>query len=412
MKSHHDISVLEKKLELPCGATIKNRIGKSAMSEIMGDKNHQPTSALVTLYERWASGGVGLLITGNVMIDKQALGEPRNVVIDENSDMEMLKKWAESGKKQDTHIWVQLNHPGRQSPSFLSTKPVAPSAIPYKSSLKYAFNTPRELLDQEIKILIHKFARSASIVKKAGFTGVQIHGAHGYLVSQFLSPVYNQRTDKWGGNIEGRMRFVMEIFREMRKQVGPDFPIGIKINSSDFHREGFSEEDALTVMKALSNEGIDLIEISGGTYESPVMMGSGNKAEEQKPFFIDFAEKAVLSIHTPVILTGGFRSSKAMADAIQHSGVAMTGIARPLVIDPDMPARILSGEPYVSKVKPRTTGIGFIDKMAMLEITWYENQMRYMGDGQDPDPDENVYRTIFQLFAHRGAKVFKRRRAS
>jgi len=193
MKSHHDKSVLAKKLELPCGATIKNRIGKSAMSEIMGDKNHQPTSALVNLYGRWASGGIGLLITGNAMIDKQALGEPRNVVIDENSDMEMLKSWAESGKKKDTHIWVQLNHPGRQSPSFLSAKPVAPSAIPYRSTLKYAFNTPRELMDEEIRELIRKFGKSAFIVKKAGFTGVQIHGAHGYLVSQFLSPIYNQR---------------------------------------------------------------------------------------------------------------------------------------------------------------------------------------------------------------------------
>jgi 2,4-dienoyl-CoA reductase-like NADH-dependent reductase (Old Yellow Enzyme family) len=411
MATHMDTSILEQKLKLPCGVEIKNRIAKSAMSEIMGDRNHQPTDALVRLYDRWASGGVGLLITGNVMIDKKALGEPRNVVIDENSDMEMLKQWAEGGKKKDTHIWVQLNHPGRQSPAFLSSEPVAPSAVPYKSSLKYAFNTPRELTEEEIKTLIQKFARSASIVKEAGFTGVQIHGAHGYLVSQFLSPVYNQRSDKWGGNIIGRMRFVLEIYRAMRNQVGPDFPIGIKINSSDFNRLGFSQEDALKVIQTLSKEGIDLIEISGGTYESPVMMGSGKKQEVSKPFFIDFAEKAVQSVDTPVVLTGGFRGSIVMRDAIQHSGVAMTGIARPLVIDPEMPTKIFSGKPYVSQIKPRTTGIKLIDKIAMLEITWYENQMRYMGNGQDPNPDENVFSTVFRLFTHRGAQVFKRRRA-
>ena len=412
MTTQPDSSVLHTKLQLPCGAVIKNRIGKSAMSEILGDRHHQPTEALARLYGRWANGGTGLLITGNVMIDKQALGEPRNVVIDEESDMRMLKKWAESGKQDDTHIWVQLNHPGRQSPSFLSPEPVAPSAVPYQSSLKYAFNTPRELADEEIEGLIQKFAVAAAIVKAAGFTGVQIHGAHGYLVSQFLSPIYNQRQDRWGGAINGRMRFVMEVYRAMREQVGSDFPIGIKINSSDFHRQGFTQEEALAVIQKLAGEGIDLVEISGGTYESPVMMGGRKKDPQQKPFFIDFARKAVETIDTPIMLTGGFRSSEVMADAIRHSGISLAGIARPLVVDPEMPAKIESGEPYVSQVKPRTTGISFIDRMAMLEITWYENQMRYMGEGQEPNPDENVYLTMFRLFSRRGAKVFRRRRAS
>jgi 2,4-dienoyl-CoA reductase-like NADH-dependent reductase (Old Yellow Enzyme family) len=405
------VSILGSPLTLPCGTTIKNRFFKSAMSEILGDDKNRPTKALNRLYERWANGGTGVIVTGNVMVDRKALGEPRNVVLDREEDLPALSAWAESGKKNGAHIWVQLNHPGRQSPKFLSPEPVAPSAIPYSSELRHMFNPPTELTEEGIRGIIEKFTRAASLAKQAGFTGVQIHGAHGYLVSQFLSPLYNQRLDQWGGSIENRMRFLLEIIRAVRAEVGPEFPVGVKLNSSDFKNKGFTEDEALMVVKAISEEGVDLIEISGGTYESPAMMGGKKKSGESRPFFIDFAERAVASVSTPIVLTGGFRTSSAMVDAMTYAKIAMVGIGRPLVVDPEMPKKILSGEPYQSTVKPLTTGIAFIDRVAMLEITWYENQMRYLGQGLDPKPHENVYSTVFNVFRHMGGMAFKRRRA-
>lgn len=404
-------NILNTPLTLPCGVTVKNRFFKSAMSEIMGDDKNRPTTALNRLYERWAKGGTGLLVTGNIMVDRKALGEPRNVVLDSDKDLPALSEWAESGKKEGAQIWVQLNHPGRQSPKFLSPQPVAPSAIPYSSDLRHLFNPPAELSDAGIRDIIGKFARAASLAKQAGFTGVQIHGAHGYLVSQFLSPLYNQRTDIWGGSIENRMRFLLEIIRAVRTEVGPGFPVGVKLNSSDFKNKGFTEDEAMDVVKAIAGEGVDLIEISGGTYESPAMMGSGKNNGGSRPFFIDFAERAVAAVETPIVLTGGFRTSGAMVDAMTRAKIAMVGIGRPLVVDPEMPRKILSGEAYQSPVRPLTTGVAFIDRIAMLEITWYENQMRYMGEGKDPKPHENVYATVFNVFRHMGGMAFKRRRA-
>lgn len=398
-------------ITLPCGAVIKNRLMKSAMSEIMGDKDYGPTTALNRLYSRWADGGTGLLVTGNVMVDRKALGEPKNVVMDTDKHMDALAAWAESGKQNDTHIWVQLNHPGRQSPSFLSPEPVAPSAVPYHSSLKYAFNTPRALTEEEIEGLIEKFAVSAVIAKEAGFTGVQIHAAHGYLVSQFLSPGYNIREDKWGGSIENRMRFLMEIVKSIREKTGPEFPIGVKMNSSDFGPNGFSEEDALVVIKALSEEGVDLIEISGGTYERPAMTGEKKKAKARVPYFLEFAEKAAKTVDTPIALTGGFRTDSAMKEAVGNSGVDMVGLGRPLVVDPELSAKVISGQAFNSSVKPLTTGFKLVDRISMLEITWYENQMRYIGEGKDPKPNENVYSTVFKIMKSMGPVAFKRRRA-
>jgi 2,4-dienoyl-CoA reductase-like NADH-dependent reductase (Old Yellow Enzyme family) len=411
MEMTHDTDILNQPLTLPCGAIIKNRIMKSAMSEIMGDTGHGPTPSLFRLYERWARGGTGLLVTGNVMVDRRALGEPKNVALEDDRHLDLFRRWADSARIDGTHIWVQLNHPGRQSPAFLSPEPVAPSAIPYTSELRHAFNPPRELTEEDILDIIARFARAAGLSKQAGFTGVQVHGAHGYLVSQFLSPRFNQRTDDWGGTLENRMRFLLEIIRAVRAEVGSDFPVSVKLNSSDFKNRGFSEDDALAVVRALAAEGVDLIEISGGTYEAPAMMGGAAKAKEARPFFIDFAEKAVAAVDTPIALTGGFRNSSTMMDAMTHANIAMVGIGRPLVVEPELSARVLAGQPWQSMVKPLTTGIAFLDRVTMLEITWYENQMRYLGEGRDPRPRENVYLTVFRILKHMGGMAFKRRRA-
>ena len=401
---------LSKEIELPCGLKISNRFLKSAMSEILGSEEHGPTKELIDLYSRWADGGAGILVTGNVMIDKNALGEPSNVVVSDERDLKLLKKWAEAGKKNGNHIFVQLNHPGKQSPRSLSPKPVAPSAIPLGKGLEKFFETPRGLEEDEIHELIKKFANSALICKKAGFSGVQIHSAHGYLVSQFLSPLHNTREDKWGGSLENRMRFLLEIYRAVRKKTGSDFPVSVKINSADFRKGGFSGEEAIEVLKSLDHEGIDLVELSGGSYESPVMTGVNMKSDNEA-YFLDIAEKAGKELKVPVAVTGGFRSSNAMIKAVEDNKTDFIGLGRPLAVDPDLCLKILKGENYISSVKPLTTGIKLLDRLAMLEITWYEYQIGRIAAGKPPKPGENVWITILKLMARSGIKRFRRRRA-
>jgi len=288
--------ILSQPFTLPNGAVVKNRLAKSAMSEALGTTDNHVTDGLATLYRRWADGGIGLLITGNVMIDRRALGEPNNVALEDESDLELLKQWADAGTRNGTQLWMQINHPGKQVPKGLNAESVAPSAIPFGKEIAAFFATPRELTEAEILDIIARFGRTAAIAQKAGFSGVQIHGAHGYLVSQFLSGHHNQRTDQWGGNAENRRRFVLEVFKAIRAQTGPDFPVGIKLNSADFQKGGFTEEESLDVIRALSEAGIDMIEISGGTYEAPAMAGVKevpvkDSTRRREAYFLEFAEK-------------------------------------------------------------------------------------------------------------------------
>ena len=387
--------VLAQPFTLPNGAVVKNRLLKSAMSEALGNRERAATPELVTLYGTWADGGIGLCITGNVMIDKRALGEPGNVVIEDEAHLPALQAWAQAATRHGTQCWVQLNHPGKQAPKGLNKENVSPSAVPFRAEMQAFFPTPRALTDAEVRELIQRFANAARIVKKAGFSGVQIHGAHGYLVSQFLSPHHNQRTDEWGGTPEKRRRFVLAVYRAMREQVGPAFPIGIKLNSADFQRGGFTEEESLDTIKALAEAGIDLIEISGGTYEAPAMTGvKARKApvkdstRQREAYFLAFAEKARQAVKTPLAVTGGFRSARGMAEAITGGAVDFVGIARSLAIEPDMPNRLLSGKEPRLQVKPIKTGLPPIDRMGLMEVTWYTGQLKRIGRGEPPKPDE------------------------
>ncbi|MFK7934512.1 MAG: NADH oxidase, partial [Saprospiraceae bacterium] len=234
---------LSQPFTLPCGVTIPNRLVKSAMSENDADAGGKPSPRIIKLYETWGKGGAGILISGNVMMDSKALGEPKNVVVEDEKYLAELTEWATKTQQHGTHLWMQINHPGRQAPKF-NGETVSPSDVPL-SKLKGMFPTPRPLSEQEILDLIEGFGNTAAIAKKAGFKGVQIHGAHGYLVSQFLSSLTNQRTDRWGGTLENRARFVLEIYQNMRVKVGANYPIGIKINSADFQRGAFTEEESL-----------------------------------------------------------------------------------------------------------------------------------------------------------------------
>lgn len=406
-------TILKKPLTLPCGVTLKNRLCKSAMSENMASADNGPNERLCRLYETWAEGGVGLCITGNVMVDKTALGEPNNVVISDDRHLERLSAWATAGAKNDTQLWVQLNHPGKQIPKTLAKEPVAPSAIGFSGDLARFFNPPRALSEDEIHLIIKRFSTSAGIVKQAGFTGVQIHGAHGYLVSQFLSPRHNQRDDAWGGTPENRMRFVMEIYRAIRKTVGPAYPVGIKLNSSDFLKDGFSEDESAQVVATLTEEGIDLVEISGGTYEKPAMAGRirAVQSSESEAYFLAYAEKVRKNVAIPLMITGGFRTGAGMAETVKKNGIDLVGLARPLAIDPELPNKILSGADYVSAVKPLMTGVSFVDRLPLLEVTWYEQQLALMADGKVPQPDRNVWLSLGQTIIENGLEIFRKRRA-
>lgn len=398
---------------LRCGQTIKNRLFKSAMSEQLGTGKHQPKPGLATLYGRWAQGGIGLAMTGNVMIDRTALGEPKNVVLDDKSDLAEFKRWATAGKQNGAHIWPQLNHPGKQIPNFICDEPVAPSAISLGKQLSKGFNTPRALTEAEILSIIQKFATSASLSKEAGFTGVQIHGAHGYLVSQFLSSRHNQRDDQWGGSLENRMRFVLEVYRAMRQAVGDKFPIGIKLNSADFMKGGFTEEESMQVVQALANAGVDLIEISGGTYESPTMMSGKVKQStiEREAYFLDYMEKVRKLVKTPLVVTGGFRSAAAMNHALQTGATDFIGIARTTAIDPDFPSKVLSNGKYSMPLDTPTTGNKGLDAAGMLGITWYEHQLWRMAKGKNPKPSLSAWGVIIKTMLSAGIHGFKKRRA-
>lgn len=401
---------INNELILPCGAVIKNRIGKSAMSENMGSKGFTSNESFNRLYERWAMGGTGLLITGNIMIHRKALGEARNVVFENGINDPNLKLWAAAGSKNNTHIWTQINHPGKQSPKFLSKQPVAPSAIPLQKPLDRVFATPRALTEEEIYDLIERYAYAAKVSKENGFTGVQIHGAHGYLVSQFLSPNHNQRNDKWGGTIENRMRFVTEVYKAMRREVGEKFPVSIKLNSADFQKGGFSKEDSMIVVQHLSEQGMDLIEISGGTYETPAMVGATTKdsTRRREAYFLEYCEEVRKKTKSPLMLTGGFRTKKGMDEALASGACDMIGLARSLAINPEFSNELLSGKNVQSAVKPLTTGLKFLDKIFPLEIIWYTEQLHLMGQGQNPNLKRSALGAAMSMMYKIGKNGIKR----
>ncbi|MGA3889287.1 NADH:flavin oxidoreductase/NADH oxidase family protein [Ralstonia nicotianae] len=394
-QSTSNASLLNQPLRLPNGSIVRNRLAKSSMSETLGTYDNHATPKLVELYRRWAASGLGLLLTGNVMIDRRALGEPGNVVIEDESDLLILQQWARAATDQGAAVWVQLNHPGKQSPKGLNASNLSPSAIPFREDMAAFFETPREATTTEIDDIIKRFGRSAAICKKAGFSGVQIHGAHGYLISQFLSPHHNHRTDEWGGTPEKRRRFVMAVYSEIRSQVGADFPVGIKLNSADFQRGGFTEEESMATIRALVEAGIDLIEISGGTYEAPAMSGAFQKPQKastaaREAYFLEFAEKVRAEVQVPLMVTGGFRTAEGMNAALSSGALDIVGVARLLAIDPDAPAALLNGRDSSQRVRPIKTGIKPVDRMGIMEVLWYTRQLKRIAEGGNPRPNESA----------------------
>ena len=399
-------------ITLPNGTTIKNRFFKSAMSEGMGTRDFQPKKNIATLYKRWAEGGTGLIITGNIMVDPKGTAEPGNIVFDKNSNMEILKDWAKQGQQHGAKVMVQLNHPGKQAPKTVSKQTVAPSAIPLGNGLNKLFSTPRALTTSEVEELVQKFVTSAKVAKEAGFSGVQIHAAHGYLISQFLSPHDNRRTDKYGGSLENRMRFLKEIYLGMREELGKDFTIGIKINSTDFKEDGLTEEDSLKTIIELANLGLDFVEISGGTYERPAMMGATSKSTNQV-FFAEYSKKLKQKIKIPVVVTGGIRSINAMNTLLNDNTTDFIGIARPLTIDPNIPNKIKQGTYTIVETTRVSTGVKKLDKIfgSLLGIVYYQVLMQNIAKGKEPKATKNAWPSLIQAVYNQGLAVLFPQRA-
>ncbi|MGE0153446.1 MAG: NADH:flavin oxidoreductase/NADH oxidase family protein [Reyranellaceae bacterium] len=372
-------------LTLPCGAVLKNRFGKAPLTEGLADDMNRATQRHVELYGRWAQGGAGLVVTGNVQVDRRYLERPGNVVIDGNGGIEALKAYAKAGTQNGTHLFMQINHPGRQTPRRVCEQPIAPSAVKLKNLPESAFAPPRAMSEAEIEDVIRRFVHAAKTAQDTGFTGVQIHAAHGYLISQFLTPLVNQRTDRWGGSLENRARLLLGIVRDIRQAVGPAFPISAKLNSSDFQQGGFSNADCLQVVRWLEQAGLDLLEISGGNYEEPSMMGSktsegaavAESTVRREAYFMEYAEQIRKVSKLPLMVTGGFRSRAAMEAALASGALDVVGLGRPMCVETDLPNRILAGGDgmaWEKNIKPAKAG-----------LAWFCLALIAHGDGGTPN---------------------------
>ena len=375
---------------LPSGEVIKNRIAKSALSEGIAEKDGRPSQALFNVYKRWGEGGAGILFTGNVMVDKAHLVNANVLIAEDEIFLEDYRKLADATQKNGTQLWMQINHPGRQAPRYLDASPVSASDIAMPSKV---YEQPRPLSEEEIQDVIERYGTAALVAKKAGMKGAQIHGAHGYLVSQFLSPLTNVRNDKWGGSLENRARFVLEIYRNMRSKVGDDFPLGIKINSADFQRGAFTEVESMEVIQMLDQEGMDMIEVSGGTYERAAMVGTMQKesTKQREAYFLDFIVKVREKIRTPLMLTGGFRTIGAMNAALDSNELDFIGLGRPFCVYPDVAQELIDGSRTECPVPDLLAGVDKIDMSGMLQTPWHMFQIARMGYGKDPDPAMDVW---------------------
>ena len=399
---------LNKPLTLPCGAILPNRIAKAAMSEHLGSPNQSPTRGLARLYERWSAGGAGLLITGNVMIDPAHLEGVRNVAVKPESNVDRFREWAMAGTTHGNHLWMQLNHPGRQTPRHVNPSPGAPSAVEPVNLFRRAkaFGKPHAMDETEIAEVVRGFASAAGLAKAAGFTGVQVHGAHGYLVSQFLSPLTNQRSDRWGGSLEHRARFARTVLGEVRKAVGDDFPVGIKLNSADFQRGGFTEEESMRVLGMLQEDGIDLVEISGGSYESRVML---DKVESQREaFFLEYAKKARAEVDIPMMVTGGFRARSIMEDALSTGALDVVGMGRPFTNNPSVAQDLIDGRTEWAEDPPVMPGLGRLGGMseAMMSVA----QMGLLAKGKSPILRLGGLGAVFGSLVQETADLFRPKR--
>jgi 2,4-dienoyl-CoA reductase-like NADH-dependent reductase (Old Yellow Enzyme family) len=424
----HDPDPLARPLELRCGATLPNRIAKAAMTEGLADAHDHATRRHDTLYGAWSDGGAGMLLTGNVMIDRRYLERPGNVVIEDESGREALERWARAGTRGGNHLWMQIGHPGRQCTRMSSNAPVAPSAVPMRGMMGL-MATPRALESREVDDIIRRWAWVAGVAKDCGFTGVQVHAAHGYLISQFLSPRTNRRDDAWGGSLDKRARLLLDTVKAVRERVGNDYPVTVKLNSADFQQGGFNNEESAQVAGWLAELGIDLLELSGGNYEQTALFGQLErepKAESTKrreAFFLEYADVIAKSCgDVPLMVTGGFRTVRLMREVVESGVVSVVGIGRPFCVVPDLAKRILSGElkELPSHEHDQRLGPGLMGRAssvrsmrtlnAQAEVAWFYAQIIALSEGREPDLSLGSWAALTSHFRGEYARATARRR--
>ncbi|KAL7968809.1 FMN-linked oxidoreductase [Trichoderma sp. SZMC 28014] len=352
-------------ITLPSGLSLNNRLIKAAMAEGMA-VNGQPSDELINAYAEWAPGGWGALITGNVMVDERHLNSPDDVVATAQGSLSGWTRWAKAMQANGAAGVVQISHPGRQSPIGVGArgrwaKTVAPSRVPLDlgpgiiacTARQLIFGTPRELQIDEIEEIVERFVAAAKLSHEAGFKGVELHAAHGYLLAQFLSPKTNLRQDAYGGTVAKRAKMVVDIIKRIRAEVPKPFCIALKINSTDYQGEAGIAQ-MIEHLSLFEKAGIDFLELSGGTYEDPQMIhGKQEDAPQDKPapsarsaareaFFLDAARS--VRAHFPNILllvTGGFRSRASMEEALESGACDLIGIGRPAAVTTNLPNGVI-----------------------------------------------------------------------
>lgn len=430
-------ATLRAPLTLPNGAVLPNRLAKAAMTEGLADPAGVPTDNLVRLYSAWADSGCGVLITGNVQVDRWHLERPGNVIIDREPDAAMRKRltqWAQSAQRSGSRIWMQISHAGRQTQATVNPHPKAPSAVPLGLPGKQ-FATPVALTEPEIHDVIVRFGIAAQAARDAGFDGVQIHAAHGYLISQFLNPRANRRTDGWGGDLENRARLLLAVVAEVRKRTGARFTVTVKLNSADFQKGGFAAAESRQVIHWLHDAGIDLIEISGGNYEQPRMMdldgmekpdlsGLPASAAAREAYFAAFAAQVRSEVKMPLMVTGGFRSAAAMASAVADDGIALVGLGRPLCVDLGTVNDLLAGkrdrlDHWENQLRLGPGWLGPRSPLSLIKVLngfgatyWYYQQFRRIGLGQAPDPSLSVFSALLRELSEQKQWLAAARRLS
>lgn len=381
--------MIEQPLKLPNGILLPNRIVKSAMSEALADEYNNPTEGLIHLYKRWGKSGAAVLITGNTPIDRWHLEHAGNFVLDEKSDATKVHALTEAAKSNGAKILAQLAHSGRQVPAAINPNPLSMSDLELELP---GYGVPREAEEKELLAVIKQFAASAILAEKYGFDGVEIHAAHGYLLSSSLSPRINSRTDQWGGALENRVRLLLSVIRAVREAVSKKFIVAVKLNSSDFQKGGFSHEDSIEVAKLLEKEAVDFIEISGGNFETPVaydhkskqQMKSQESTKQREAYFLEYARDIKAALGIPVMVTGGFRSRDVMEEALSQEATDLIGMGRPFIMDPDFPKKLFAGDievvPAVERDFPPSQ-----DLPRGAVLNWFCHQLALHGVRGDND---------------------------
>ena len=342
-----------------------------------------PSRNLINVYKRWGEGRLGTILTGNIMMELDQLEAAGNPVIPRGADFsgerfDAFKKLAEESKAHGSLIIGQMSHPGRQCSDTIQKNPVSASDVRLEGTIMgMNFAKPHAASDEEIENIIEGFAHSAEYLYKAGYDGIELHGAHGYLLAQFLSPTTNQRTDKYGGSLANRARLIMEIAQRIQARVPKDFILGIKINSVEFQKGGFDPEECKELCATLEANKFDFVELSGGTYEELAFAHKKESTKKREAFFLEFAEAIVPALtKTKTYITGGFKSVGAMVNALNT--VDGVGLARPICQEPRLCSDILSGK-VKGAIKQRLDESNF-----GLTNVAAGSQIRMIGKDQEP----------------------------